>query len=34
MATYEGVTKTQKIQIIDSKLLRVSLNWGPPKSSI
>jgi hypothetical protein len=34
MATYEGVTKTQKMQIIDSNLLRVSLNWGPPKSSI
>jgi len=34
MAAYEGVTKTQKIQIIDGKPLRVSLNWGPPKSSI
>lgn len=34
VATYEGVTKTQKIQITDNKLLRVSLNWGPPKISV
>ena len=33
MATYEGVTKTQKIQIVDGKPLRISLNWRLPKSS-
>lgn len=32
-ATYEGITKTQKIQIIDGKPLRVSLNWRLPKRS-
>ena len=32
-ATYEGVTKIQKIQIVEGKSLRVSLNWRLPKSS-
>ena len=31
-ATYEGITKTQKIQIVDAKPLRASLNWRLPKS--
>lgn len=34
VATYENITKKQKIQITDNKLLRVSFNWGPPKSNI
>ena len=32
-ATYEGITKTQKIQIVDGKAHRASLNWSLPKSS-
>ena len=32
-ATYEGITKIQKIQIVDGRPLRVSLNWRLPKSS-
>ena len=32
MATYGGITKTEKIQIIDGKTLRVSVNWRLPKS--
>ena len=31
-ATYEGITKTQKIQIVDGRSLRASLNWRLPKS--
>ena len=32
-ATYEGITKTQKIQIVDGKAHRASLNWSLPKST-
>lgn len=32
-ATYLSITKTQKIQIVDGKPLRASLNWRLPKSS-
>jgi hypothetical protein len=33
LATYEGVTKSKKIQIIDGMPLHVSLNWRLSKSS-
>ena len=32
-ATYEGITKTQKIQIVNGKAHRASLNWSLPKST-
>ena len=32
LATYEGVTQSRKIQIIDAKPLHVSMNWRLSKS--
>ena len=34
LATYEGVTQSRKIQIIDGKPLHVSINWSLSKGRV